>query len=167
MESKKFFDVHQFKGGITQTSSSNSPSITPRKSVKKLEKEISITAEDGSINTAAIWFDHLEDGENTHVQCPISPELHNNGDANPSCSMKRNGNYLNFNCFGCDSKASIYFGKPKGGSNTNKEMTYTVPEFNKNEVLDEVKQGLDTMQAIVNELVGFLPALEKTEKSDD
>lgn len=161
MGNKKFFDVKQHRVETVPTVSSNSSPITPKKSVKKLEKEISITAEDGSCNTASAWLTHLEDGANTLVQCPITPELHNNGDENPSCSMNRNGNYLNFNCFGCGSKAFIYFGKTKKERNAKKEVTYTVPDFNKNEVLSEVKQGLDTMQKIVDEMVRLLPVLSK------
>jgi len=167
MEDKKMFDVTKFKIVATQTLPSKPTSIIPKESVKKLEKGISITAEDGRVSTALTWFSLLEDGANTLVQCPLAPELHHNGDANPSCSMKRYGNYLSFNCFGCDSKASIYFGKPKDESKAKKETTYTLSDFNKNEVLSEVKQGLNTMQTIVDEMVRLLPALEKSEKKDD
>lgn len=167
MANNKFLDLNKFKMETVSAVSSNPLSKTPKKSMKKLEKEISITAEDGSSNTASTWFTLLEDGMTTVVQCPISPELHNNGDVNPSCSMNRNGNYLNFNCFGCGSKSSINFGKPKSESNAKKEIAYAVPDFNKNEVLDEVKQGLDTMQKIVNEMVRLLPALERKEKEND
>ncbi len=167
MENKKFLDLNKIKAKTVSTASPTPPLITPKKAEKKLGKEISVTAEDGSINTVSTWFSLLTDGVNTVVHCPISPESHNNNDTNASCSMKKNGDYLNFFCYGCGNKASVFFGQSKRKSKKESEMTYSVPIFNKQAVLGEVAQGLDSMQSIVDELVKFLPALVKEEKKDD
>ncbi len=159
MENKKYFDPKPFKKEAVPTVSS--------KTSKKITKNTTLIDEDGNEMTASDFYEAFEDGEGAMIHCPITPEAHKNNDATPSCSMKKNGNYLNLKCFGCDGKASINFGKSKTKSTSKNEMLYIVPDFNKSDVMNEVPKGLTAMQDIVAVMVRLLPSLEKTEKRDD
>ena len=175
MENKKYLDLNKYKMETDATGSENPPSATPEKAkmvkaiskTKKITKSTTVRDEDGNELTIADFYMAIEDGDRVMVHCPISPESHNNNDANASCSMQRNGDYLNLNCFGCNSKTSVFFGKAKTKSTSKNEFEYSVPHFNKEDVIHELSQGLNDMSAIVSELVRLLPALEKKEKNDD
>lgn len=161
LEGDKYWDVSQYKAVTKPKKAKTSSKST------KITKSTTLIDEDGNEMTASDFYEAFEDGEGAMIHCPLFRESHKNNDANPSCSMKKNGNYLNLKCFGCDGKASINFGKSKTKNTSKNEVVYTVPDFNKNEAINEVVQGLDNMEAIVAELVRLLPALEKEEKNDD
>ena len=131
-----------------------------------LVKTTSITDEDGNEMAISDWHESLEDGESIQVHCPISPESHSNGDANPSCTMKRNGDYLNLNCFGCGQSAYHTTVKNKVRNRDKKDFDYTVPPFDKEKALKSVRKNLVIIDDIVAEIIRFLPPLEKKLKEE-
>ncbi len=166
MASKKFLDLDKYKN-IAKNVSPETLSIIPKKSAREINGEILITSEDGSQNSANIWFSVLNDRESVMVHCPISPESHNNNDANPSCSMSKNGAYLNLKCFGCGRNDSLYFPSKKKRQKGGVEYVYILPDFDKESAKQELTRDLSAMSSIVTELVRLLPALEKVEVKDD
>lgn len=167
MESNKLLDLNKYKKETIMSVTSKSSSVTPKQAMKTLDKEMLINAVDGKHNTIKMWFSLLNDGEGEMVHCPISPEKHANNDANASCSMRRNGDYLNLKCFGCGGKQSLYLGQKSKDSSGKGEFTYSVPSFEKESAIKDLTRGMNTMTEIVSELVRLLPALEKKEKKDD
>lgn len=167
MGSNKFLDLDKYKKETIMSDTPKSSSVTPKQVMKTLDKEMLINAVDGRQNTTKIWFSLLNDGESEMVHCPISPEKHTNNDANASCSMKRNGDYINLNCFGCGGKQLLYLGEKSNKNSGKGEFTYSVPSFDKESAKKELALGMNTMREIVTELVRLLPALERKEKKDD
>ncbi|NOR55171.1 MAG: hypothetical protein GQ531_03085 [Sulfurovum sp.] len=157
IEGEKYWDISQYKKEVKSLK---------KDTVKKINKETLIRDEDGNEMSAKDWFTLLE-ADSVMVHCPLSPKSHKNNDANPSCSMKRKNDYLNMNCFGCSSTQSLYLGEKTHSKEKKKKFIYTVPDINKENVLKELSQGMNTMAEIVFELVRLLPALEKKEKEDD
>ena len=132
----------------------------------KLVKTTLIMDEDGNEMAISDWHESLEDGESIQVHCPISPGSHSNGDANPSCTMNRNGDYLNLKCFGCGQSAYSTTVKSKVLKKSKGEFEYTVPSFDKEEALKQVRKNLVNIDDIVAEIVRFLPPLEKKLKEE-
>ena len=133
---------------------------------KKLDENTLIIDEDGNEMLAREWLEMLADDEPIQAHCPISPESHSNGDANPSCTMMRNGDYLNLKCFGCGKSAYYTTVKSKVPKRSKGEFEYTVPSFDKEEALKQVRKNLDNLEDIVVEIIRFLPALEKKIKEE-
>jgi len=156
----KFLDLDKYKNISVQPDTSTNASIVP----KKITKKTTVIDEDSNEMTIADLS--LDDGGDVMLHCPLSPEAHTNNDATPSCSMKKNGDYLNLNCFGCGNKTSLFFGKGKSKSSGKKEVDYSLADFNKADVVKEMPQGLNKMELIVDELVRLLPALLKKEKKN-
>ncbi len=169
MESNKFLDLDKYKKKTIVAETPKSSSKTPKQSMNALDKEILIKAADGRENTTKTWFSLLNDGESLMVHCPITPEAHSNMDANASCSMRKVGNTLQLKCFGCEGKASIKILDSKndsGGSGT-KKLTYSIPEFNKEDAQSQVARGLNDISSIAREFIRLLPPLIKEEINND
>jgi len=158
IEGEKYWDISQYKS-VEKQKVSTKP--------KTISKVTVVTDEDGNEETISTFHGLLEDGEKVMVHCPISPEAHSNGDATPSCSMKKNGSYMNLNCFGCNSKASVNLGERSSKSTGKSKFTYSAPSFDRESAVRELAQGINTMTGIVSELVRLLPALDRKEKEDD
>lgn len=170
MDKKKTYDVTQHKkapeappkGGAERAKSSTQSSDKKR---RKLDGDMMVTDEDGHSMKLSEWLPSIDDGESVKVHCPISPQSHSNGDATPSCTMQRNGDYLNLKCFGCDSTAS-YTTKKESKMKKGDEVEYTVPAFNKEEALKSVKKDLKNLDEILGEMIKYLPKLEKKLKDE-
>ena len=134
--------------------------------VRKITKETLVRDDDGKELILSEWYDQLSD-KRVMVHCPISPESHKNNDANPSCSMSKNGAYLNLKCFGCGRNDSLYFPSKKKRKKGGVEYIYGIPDFDKESAKQELARGLSTMSEIASELVRLLPVLEKVEMKDD
>lgn len=165
MENKNFLDLNKYKNETIMSDTPMSSSMAPEQPMKTLDKEMLINAVDGRQNTTKIWFGLLSEGESLMVSCPISPESHNNNDANASCSMRKNGDFLNLKCFGCDGAASVRIGV-SNEEQGEKKFKYYVPEFDKDAAIKELAKGLSNMTEIVTEFIRLLPPLEKVEKEE-
>ncbi len=117
--------------------------------------------------SAQEWHTSLDDEAKMQVHCMLSPESHQNNDANASCSVHKNGDFLNIKCFGCNHKQSLFFGEVQSNDASNTKIEYIVPIFDKEKAKQDLRAGLNDMAEIVSELVRLLPALEKKEKKDD
>ena len=151
---------------IAQYATPKEPEKTRTDTSVKITKGTSVTSAENMTKKAQEYFHAMVDNEAKQIHCPLSPQKHKNNDANPSCSMKRNGDYLNFNCFACGAKASLYFGaafKKKSGIS----YEYSVVEIDRDELLTKLKKGLTSTPHITNEMVRLLPELKKEEKKDD
>ncbi len=137
------------------------------KHVVKINKSMTVTSIDGVTKTVNDWFKVFNNQDRQIVHCPLSPASHSNGDATASCGMNKNGDYINFKCFGCNSEGSVYFGKSKTNDESKSESKYCVPEFDKVQAMSELTTGLDSMTLIVAEMVRLLPALEKEGEEND
>ena len=135
--------------------------VSNDKRVVKITKSTTVTSIDGVTKTVNEWFKVMGDKDRQMAHCPLSPEQHSNGDASASCGMNKNGEYINFKCFGCNSEGSVYFGDSKASSK------FCVPEFDKIQAMSELKTGLDSMTLIVTEMVRLLPELEKEGEEND
>ena len=163
MESKKLWDVDQYKQQTKETPKGgvheNNKSQSSQKKIK-LEPNELVTDEDGNELAISDWLPTLEDNESRQVHCPISPEKHTNGDASASCSMQRNGDYLNLKCFGCDGTA-YYTTRKENKKMKNDEVEYSIPTFNKEEALKHVDKNLGSLDEILEVMIKYLPQLEK------
>jgi len=157
LEGEKYWDISQYQS--IEKKKERSPS-------KKIDKESLITDEDGNTMSVNEWFTIIED-DSVMLHCPFSPESHKNNDANASCSMRKNGNYLNMHCFVCEGKQSFHFGEKISKHSGRGEFTYSVKPFDNELAVNELAQGMNTMTEIVSELVRLLPELDKKEKKDD
>jgi len=168
MAEKKLIDITKYKknGNVPSGKSTEKTTLSSGERVK-LAKDTLITDEDGNQMPISDWHESLEDGESIQVHCKISPESHSNGDANPSCTMKRNGDHLNLKCFGCGQSAYYTTVKSKVPKRSKEEYEYTVPSFNKEEALKSVKKNLKNLDEILGVMIKYLPQLEKKLKDNN
>lgn len=162
-DGKKYWDIASYMMDTPATQSS--AVIRRQKKSNVLSKDSMIRCEDGNNMSVKEWHSYLTDRERLMVHCPIAPESHNNNDAKASCSMNKNGDYLNLKCFSCGGASSVRVGKTNDEQG-DKKFHYYVPDFDKEAAIRELTRGLNTMSEIITEFIRLLPPLEKEEKKE-
>ncbi len=167
---KKLLDLSKYRNEKEETPKGvvekNNKTQSSQNKMKLAANKL-VTDEDGNEMAMSDWHESLEDGESIQVHCPISPKSHTNGDANPSCTMKRNGDYLNLKCFGCGQSAYYTTIKKKVLKRSKEEFEYTVPSFDKEEALKSVNKNLENLDEILEVMIKYLPKLEKELKDNN
>lgn len=157
IDGNKYWDISQC---IQKEAGNSQPPLASHKKAKG--KGGKIKFEDTQIVKTSLYgelhadklFETLEDGASCTVHCPIHPQNHSNNDANPSCIVSRNGQFLNFKCFVCEDTG--YFHK--------KEVEKSIP-FNLLEKKAPIREGLTNLEDILKEAIYSLPRQYVKDKS--
>lgn len=156
IEGDEYWDVNQY---IKEEAGKSQPPLASQKKAKgkggkiKFEDtQIVKTISYGELNVDKL-FETLKDGASETIHCCIHPENHANKDANPSCVVSRNKEFLNFKCFVCEDTA--YFQKKK----SEEEIPFVLIE-NK----APVQKGMVEIDDIVLEAINSLPPQNVSKK---